>query len=110
MFSVYRNRKLAVIEAKAWDEKVSLGVPQAKNYASKLALRFAYSSNGQGVYSLDMESGAEVIGELSFPTPDELWNLQFAKAKDNSFVRFDADDDDNDNDNDDADDDADDDD
>ena len=81
MFSVYRNRKLAVIEAKAWDEKVSLGVPQAKNYASKLALRFAYSSNGQGVYSLDMESGAEVIGELSFPTPDELWNLQFAKAK-----------------------------
>src|SRR5271169_5271913 len=43
----YRNTKLAVIEAKAWDEALSEGVAQAKNYASKLAIRFTYSSNGQ---------------------------------------------------------------
>jgi type I restriction enzyme R subunit len=77
---VYRNHKLAVVEAKAWDEPVSLGVGQAKNYASKLAARFAYSSNGQGVYAVDMETGDESEGGLAFPTPDELWNLHFAKA------------------------------
>src|SRR5688500_10253523 len=46
---VYRGRKLAVVEAKAWDEPLTLGVGQAKDYAAKLAVRFAYSTNGQGV-------------------------------------------------------------
>ncbi len=77
---VYRNHKLAIVEAKAWDEPVSLGIAQAKNYAGKLATRFAYSSNGQGVYAVDMQTGAESEHGLAFPTPDELWNLHFAKA------------------------------
>jgi type I restriction enzyme R subunit len=77
---VYRNHKLAVVEAKAWDEHVSLGIAQAKNYAGKLAARFAYSTNGQGVYAVDMQTGTESEGQLAFPTPDELWNLRFAKA------------------------------
>jgi hypothetical protein len=34
----YRNTKLAVVEAKAWDEAVTEGVAQAKNYAAKLAM------------------------------------------------------------------------
>src|SRR5881275_2830174 len=46
----YRNTKLAVVEAKAWDEELSEGVGQAKNYAEKLAVRFAFASNGQGIY------------------------------------------------------------
>jgi type I restriction enzyme, R subunit len=75
---VYRNTRLAVVEAKAWDEELTEGVGQAKNYAGKLAIRFAYSTNGQGIYGIDMETGKE--GELSrYPTPDELWNLTFAK-------------------------------
>ena len=37
---VYRSHKLAVVEAKAWDEAVSKGVAQAKNYAGKLAVCF----------------------------------------------------------------------
>jgi len=37
---VYRNNKLAVIEAKAEDEELTEGVAQAKNYAGKLAIRF----------------------------------------------------------------------
>jgi len=32
----YRNTKLAVVEAKAWDEELTEGVGQAKNYAAKL--------------------------------------------------------------------------
>jgi type I restriction enzyme R subunit len=75
---VYRNRKIAVIEAKAWDEELTEGVGQAKNYAGKMVVRFAYASNGQGIYGIDMETGKE--GELPhYPTPDELWNLTFAE-------------------------------
>ena len=75
----YRNTKLAVVEAKAWDVELTEGVAQAKNYAAKLAVRFTYSTNGQGIYGIDMESGKE--GETpSYPTPEELWNLTFAEA------------------------------
>jgi type I restriction enzyme, R subunit len=81
----YRNTKLAVIEAKAWDKALTEGLGQAKDYAAKLAVRYTYASNGQGVYGVDMHTGVE--GEvksqlsdeaLSFPTPDELWNRTFA--------------------------------
>ncbi|HSL03968.1 MAG TPA: DEAD/DEAH box helicase family protein, partial [Nitrospiraceae bacterium] len=75
---VYRNHKLAIVEAKAWDEELTEGVGQAKNYAGKLAIRFTYATNGQGVYGIDMETGTE--GDvLHYPSPDELWNLTFAK-------------------------------
>ncbi len=75
----YRNTKLAVIEAKAWNEELTEGVAQAKNYAGKLAIRHAYATNGQGIYGIDMETGKE--GETPrYPSPDELWALTFAKA------------------------------
>ena len=39
-------------------------------------MRFAYSTNGQGIYGIDMLEGTE--GEIAgFPTPEELWNLTF---------------------------------
>ncbi len=76
---VYRNTKLAVVEAKPWDDPLTEGVGQAKNYAGKLAIRFTYASNGQGIYGIDMKEGTE--GEIpSYPTPDELWNRTFAEA------------------------------
>ena len=76
---VYRNHKLAVVEAKAWDEALTEGVAQAKNYAAKLAIRYAYSTNGQGLYGIDMKEGAE--GEApGYPGPEELWDLTFAEA------------------------------
>ena len=78
---VYRNTKLAVVEAKAWDEALTEGVGQAKNYADKLAIRFAYASNGQGVYGIDMQTGCEGVLP-GFPTPDELWSRTFAKQND----------------------------
>ena len=74
---IYRNTKLAVIEAKAWDEELTEGLAQAKNYAGKLSIRFALSGNGRGIYLVDMETGQE--GEIpKFPTPFELWNRTFA--------------------------------
>src|ERR1043165_4909674 len=50
---IYRNTKLAVVEAKPGEEPLTLGTAQAKDYATKLAIRFAYSTNGQGVYGID---------------------------------------------------------
>ncbi|MCC6200104.1 MAG: DEAD/DEAH box helicase family protein [Moraxellaceae bacterium] len=74
---VYRNTKLAVIEAKAWGKPYTEGVAQAKSYAAKLAVRFTYSSNGQAIYGIDMESGVE--GDVvAFPSPEELWAQTFA--------------------------------
>jgi type I restriction enzyme R subunit len=76
---VYRNTKLAVIEAKAWDKPLTEGVGQAKSYAAKLAVRFTYATNGQAIYGIDMASGAE--GDVAgYPSPDELWKLTFAAA------------------------------
>ena len=76
---VYRNRKLAVVEAKAWDQALTEGVVQAKNYAEKLTITYTYATNGQGIYGIDMQTGKE--GELpTYPTPDELWAMTFAKA------------------------------
>ena len=73
----YRNTKLAVVEAKAWDMPLTEGVGQAKDYAEKLSIRFTYATNGQGVYGIDRETGTE--GELAhYPTPLELWNRTFA--------------------------------
>ena len=71
--------QLRPLPEKAWDEELTEGVGQAKNYAEKLAIRFTYASNGQGIYGIDMEEGTE--GETPcYPTPDELWNLTFVKA------------------------------
>src|ERR1019366_1122362 len=75
----YRNTKLAVIEAKAWDHELTEGVAQAKHYADKIKVRFTYATNGRGIYAIDMHTARE--GEKpAYPTPDELWNLTFAKT------------------------------
>ena len=73
----YRNHKLAVIEAKRRDLPDTEGVGQAKKYAAKLQTRFAYSTNGVGIYQVDMTTGAEQY-VTHYPTPDELWNRVFA--------------------------------
>ena len=103
----YRNTKLAVVEAKAWDLPLTEGVGQAKDYADKLKIRWAYSTNGQGIYQVDLGAGAAVDGKngidvndaikkshdshashkshpletevRQFPTPEELWNRTLAE-------------------------------
>lgn len=76
---VYRNTKLAVVEAKAWAKPLTEGVAQAKSYADKLSIRHTYATNGQGIYGIDMHTGFE--GEVArYPTPDELWDMAFGHA------------------------------
>ena len=77
---VYRNTKLAVVEAKAWAKPLTEGVGQAKSYAAKLAIRHTYATNGQGIYGIDMHTGSE--SEVArYPTPDELWELAFGESE-----------------------------
>ena len=73
---VYRDRKLAVVEAKALAKPLTEGLGQAKNYADKLGARLAFSTNGRGIYEADMQTGGEGERER-YPTPDELWRLAF---------------------------------
>jgi len=73
----YRNTKLAVVEAKAWDKPLTEGVGQAKDYAARLSIRHAYATNGQGIYGIDMQTGHEAE-VAAFPSPTELWNRTFA--------------------------------
>ena len=74
----YRDHKLAVIEAKARDMADTEGVGQAKQYASKLGVRFTYSTNGEGIYQIDMATGEETYVS-QYPSPDALWDLTFSE-------------------------------
>ena len=77
----YRNRNLAVIEAKKRDAYYTEGVGQAKRYADKLQVRFCYSTNGLRIYCMDMLTGDEKDVD-AYPSPEELWNLTFPPAVD----------------------------
>ncbi len=70
---IWENQPIAVVEAKKNDKAVSFGLQQAKEYAEKLDLPFAYSSNGDGFEEYDYLRGLErTIGLDEFPTRDEL--------------------------------------
>jgi type I restriction enzyme, R subunit len=75
----YRNIKLAVIEAKACSKPVTEGLGQAKDYANKLGVRFTYATNGIGIYSVDMKTGAE-SDIPAYPTPHALWEMTYSQA------------------------------
>lgn len=75
----YRNRNLAVIEAKSDEKYYTEGVGQAKDYAERLQVRFTYSTNGLKIYSIDMQEGKE-DDVSTYPSPDELWKMTFAEA------------------------------
>ncbi len=72
----YRNRNIGIIEAKADTQDFTEGVGQAKEYATRLQVRFAFSTNGKRIYCIDMQEGTE--SEVrEYPTPDELWAMTF---------------------------------
>src|SRR4028118_1271190 len=76
---LYRGEKLAVIQAKKRDLPDTAGLGQAKKYAEKLQTRFAYSTNGDRIYQVDMHTGAE--GYINqYPTRAQLWEATFSEA------------------------------
>ena len=78
---IYRNVKLAVVEAKSDEVGYREGVAQAKDYARTLDIRFTYAADGDHIYEIDRDprhGGEQVVG--AFPSPDELWQRQFGQA------------------------------
>lgn len=74
---VFKNQKLAIIEAKQESLSTTEGVAQAKAYAEKLSIEHTYSTNGKEIYQISMKTGKE--GPIDkFPTPEELWNAVFS--------------------------------
>jgi type I restriction enzyme R subunit len=78
---VYKNRKIAAIEAKSDELETGEGVAQAKLYAEKLHIDYTYSSNGREIYQISMKSGKEGLVK-KFPSPDELWQMTFSSQTD----------------------------
>jgi type I restriction enzyme R subunit len=74
---VYKNRKLAVIEAKKESLAPTEGVAQAKTYAGKLQTAYTYSTNGHEIYEIGMTTGTEGV-VAKFPTPGELWDKTYS--------------------------------
>lgn len=74
---VYKNKKLAVIEAKQEDLPPTEGVTQAKTYAQKLFIDYTYATNGKKIYQINMKTGKEEYID-KYPTPEELWNATFS--------------------------------
>src|SRR4051812_15217358 len=72
----YKNRKLAVVEAKSDECEVGEGVQQAKDYAQKLQLDDTYAANGREIYHIDMDSAKEGLVN-DFHTPSQLLNKAY---------------------------------
>src|SRR6185437_8074509 len=75
----HRGQRLAVVEAKSRDKGPTEGVAQAKLYAEKLQARFAFATNGDKLYRIDMATGAEAYVE-AYPSPAALWSAAFGAA------------------------------
>ena len=75
---VYKDVKLAVIEAKRRDLNANEGVAQAKLYAQKLSLRTTFATNGDEIYAIDLENKEEGFVE-NYPTPQELWERTYSE-------------------------------
>ena len=67
-----RDLPLAVVEAKAAYKHPADGLQQAMDYATTLALPFAYATNGTAIIEFDFLTGNE-HDLTDFPTPAELW-------------------------------------
>jgi type I restriction enzyme R subunit len=65
---------VAVVEAKREYSIPGKGLQQAKDYAQRLDLPFAYSTNGKGIVEDDRDTGTETDKLVAFPGPGEMWS------------------------------------
>lgn len=82
----FNNRNVAVLEAKAEGCYYTEGLAQAKDYATRLKLRFAICTNGLKYYMADLEGKEGDITEV--PPPELLWNRIFQKEKEQNQEAF----------------------
>ena len=82
---IYRNKRLAVIEAKKESLSYTEGVRQAKDYAERLQCRIAYATNGHEIYQIDLKTGEEKLVD-AFLSPEALWALTFDEQQEPEFT------------------------
>lgn len=68
----YRTYPVAIVEAKAESESHLAGMQQAKEYATRANIPFAYSSNGHWIEEYDFITNIQRTLDC-FPRPEELW-------------------------------------
>lgn len=74
-YILYLNRAnpIAIVEAKDMNHDISYGLQQAMEYAKRMDLPFAFSSNGKGFAEHDFLTGKERTFSMNeFPTKEEL--------------------------------------
>ncbi len=68
---------IAIVEAKGEEYAPGAGLQQAKSYAEKLGLLFAFSSNGHGFEFWDFTTNTQqTLAMDAFPPPEALWQRQ----------------------------------
>lgn len=73
------SKAIAIVEAKAEDKSHLDGEKQAKDYAIKLGLWFAYSTNGHVIEFYNLKAKTqETIAK--FHSPSELWELYLKES------------------------------
>lgn len=82
----FNNRNVAVLEAKAEGCYYTEGLAQAKDYATRLNLRFAICTNGQKYYMADLQGKEGDITEV--PSPEQLWDKLYTKEKEQNQEAF----------------------
>jgi len=68
------SKAIAVVEAKKESESHLEGAAQAKEYAAKLGLWFAYSTNGHEIEFFNLKKNTQESVKR-FHSPKELWNM-----------------------------------
>ncbi len=81
---LYKNQKLAIVEAKAENAEITDGLEQVKDYAETLGIRFVYSTNGRGVYKFDMKRGRGDFVD-GYDSPDDLFVQTFDDVSDQQY-------------------------
>ncbi len=78
------SKAIAVVEAKKEELSYLEGSKQAKEYAKKLGMWFAYSTNGTEIEFFDLKNNTQKQVD-KFHTPEELWSmyLEYSEIENN---------------------------
>ncbi|MFG1520351.1 EcoAI/FtnUII family type I restriction enzme subunit R [Halobacteriovorax sp. ZH1_bin.1] len=74
------SKAVAIVEAKKEELSHLEGSKQAKDYAKKLGMWFAYSTNGVEIEFFDLKNNTQKTVDR-FHSPEELWNLYLENAE-----------------------------
>jgi len=75
------------VETKKEDLSHLEGLKQVKDYAAKMGVRFAYTTNGHEIEFIDMKNNIQKT-VAAFHSPEELWNMYVNDLETSSSVGY----------------------